>query len=230
MSIIAQYLFGSHARMDYSDESDIDVLAVTDQDHFDMFSRGRLNVSFYPAQKLIADAREGALFAMHIIREAVVTYDDADFHSKLLDSFVYRKDYSREIKLASDLARFLLRHARDFKDQAFLNRRINWCVRTILIAVSAESEKPVFSRRELCQLTDFPHAEYLLSLKNNEKVDYARLRLLSQFLERFGHAAPIAVVTGSAIDEWKHFRDTRNSVALKTFGQMGFDATTEIYT
>ncbi|MCZ7452319.1 nucleotidyltransferase domain-containing protein [Rhizobium rhizogenes] len=229
MSIVAQYIFGSHARGDFNEGSDIDLLAVVDDDVFSSFSHGKLNVSFYPGDKLLEDARAGNLFVMHIVREAVLTYDRSNFHALVLQSFVERSNYRREIDNASDLGWFLLFQQAKFKNRDVVNRRISWCVRTILIALTAEEGTPAFAPHELIRYADKPYVASLLSLKSRSGITSVELDHLGTFLSQFGHAAPAAIVQEDLKKTWVRFRDTQNSIGIKTIAQMDIDIEGEFY-
>lgn len=229
MAIVAQYVFGSHARGDYTKESDIDLLAVTDDDAFSSFSHGELNVSFYPCKNLLDDARNGSLFVMHIVREAVPTYDPKNLHADIVENFRWRSDYGDEISKASDLGWFLLHRQSSFKNRQIVNRRISWSVRTILIALTAEKGAPVFSHHELSRFANKPYVSRLLSLKSRETITIGDLADLRTFLAEFGREAPAVVLVEDLKGTWIHFRDTKNSIGTKTIAQMEIDVEDEFY-
>ena len=162
MTIIAQYLFGSHARNDFSEQSDIDLLAVQSENYFANNSAGKLNISFYPKSNILEAASAGDLFVMHIVREAKCVYDSEGFDNILACKFIYKKDYSAEISSAIDLGWFIVNSATLFKDILTLNRRISWCVRTVLIAKSAQEGDPIFTTGRLVARNNFIEANYLI--------------------------------------------------------------------
>lgn len=229
MAIVAQYIFGSHARGDYTKDSDIDLLSVTDDDVFASFSHGELNVSFYPRRNLLEDARKGSLFVMHIVREAVPTYDPENIHADVVQNFWWRSNYCDEIAKASDLGWFLLNHQSEFRNRQVVNRRISWSVRTILIALTAENGAPVFSPHELARFADRSYVNRLLSLKSRDTITMDDLADLRAFLAEFGNAAPAVALVKDLKGTWIHFRDTKNSIGIKTITQMEIDVQDEFY-
>jgi predicted nucleotidyltransferase len=229
MTIVAQYIFGSHARGDYTKESDIDLLAVTDDDIFSSFSHGELNVSFYPRTNLLEDARKGSLFVMHIVREAVPTYDPENIHADVVRNFRWRSDFSDEIAKASDLGWFLLHQQTRFRNRQVVNRRISWSVRTILIALTAESGAPLFSPHELAHFADKSYVDRLLSLKSRDTITMDDLADLRAFLTEFGRKTPAVVLVEDLKGTWIHFRDTKNSIGIKTIAQMEINVEDEFY-
>lgn len=229
MPIIAQFLFGSHARGDFHESSDIDLLAVLSQENQSTKSIGRLNVSYYDGEHLLKEAAWGSLFVMHIVREAKLIYDSSNFHPLLVKAFVYREDYELEISRASDLGWFLALHSDQFGNHALLSRRISWVVRTILIAKSANLGSPTFSPASLLSITSFKKTDMLLALKSEAMVPAEIQFSFKSFLMSEGRACPLEIKSGRFTDAWHYFQSTKNSFALKTIAMTGFDPTTEIY-
>lgn len=229
MAIVAQYIFGSHARGDYTKESDIDLLAVTNDGTFSSFSHGELNISFYPRKNLLEDARKGSLFVMHIVREAVPTYDPKNIHADVVRNFRWRSSYGDEIAKASDLGWFLLHQQSQFHNRQVVNRRISWSVRTILIALTADRGTPVFSPHQLAQFANKPYVSRLLSLKSRDTITFDDLADLRMFLAEFGYKAPAVILDKDLKGTWIHFRDTKNSIGIKTVAQMEIDVEDEFY-
>lgn len=181
IAIVTQYLFGSHARGDFTSGSDIDLLSIITEDRFGTFSEGKLNLSLYPMPKFIEAASRGNLFILHIVREAIVVYDPSKFHTKVIDKFRVKESYYSEIGQASDLGWYLVNSAEQFRDKKVWNKRVAWCVRTILIARSAERGKPVFSTQELSQTINFPATCFLLQRKNEDTFDLSTKKLWLSF-------------------------------------------------
>ncbi len=229
MSVVAQYLFGSHARGDYNEQSDVDVLSITNESHFRTFSHGKLNVSFYPEEKILEDAQKGALFVLHIVREAVVIYDSYNFNLKLREQFELRNDYGREIRHASDLGWFLIKSAGWFRDSQLVNRRLSWCVRTILIAITAQEGRPVFSPHDLSAIANRAYVPRLLALKSIAGAGPREFKALKSFLMEFGFEEPPAVASGDLKRIWTHFRSTANGIAMSTVGQLDVESDDEFY-
>lgn len=217
MAIIAQALFGSHARGDFHSNSDIDLLSIIDRGDFPSSSSfGTLNVSYYSAEHLLNDARLGHLFVMHIVREALPIFDPSHFHKKLCDQFRIRKNYNDDIKRASDLGWLILRQGDLIVDDAVYNKRLSWCARTISIAHSVNSGLPLFSPGALVNFIHFEHLQELLSAKLAMRRRNDLSKFLEMFLDSYGHPEPTVVMDGSFPDQWKYFRDTNNNFALKT--------------
>lgn len=213
MTVSAMLLFGSHARGDEDIYSDTDLLLISEDDRPQHVQNGHISTSIYPLDDLIARARNGDLFVCHIAREARAIYDPIDQLELLRQEFALRASYEREIVHASDLGWFIIDYGHESHLQFLLNRRIAWCVRTILIAKSAEMKQPVFSALELA---DFAHSDAVLKLIKNKETDRAdpeAMAMLASFLSTFGATRfqRDAVSYGAYI---KRFADTSNDVAL----------------
>lgn len=213
MTVSAMLLFGSHARGDEDIFSDTDLLLISEDDRPQHVQKGHLSTSIYPLDDLLARARKGDLFVCHIVREAKAIYDPADQLELVRKQFSLRASYEREIVHASDLGWFIIDYGNESHPRFLLNRRIAWCVRTILIAKSAEMKQPVFSAVELAE---FAHSDDVLRLIKNKETDRAdpeAMAMLANFLSTFG-AARFQRGSVSYGEYVKRFADTSNNVAL----------------
>jgi hypothetical protein len=165
MAITSMALYGSRARNDYTADSDTDLFAITNDDRYQMVFHGTTNIACYPQNLAMSRAEGGDLFFLHIVREAVVIYDPDLSFEKMQSAFKLRASYSDEILKATELGIALLYNLEKFKNYFFINKRLVWCIRTILIALSAENGNPVFSAKELASAFDDNEIESLLSAK-----------------------------------------------------------------
>ena len=219
MPAVAILLFGSLARADQSDDSDTDLLIVTLDDQTRHISVGHLSLFLYPWSTLENNARNGDLFVCHLVREAKPLFDPDGYLAKLKESFRFRSDYMVEIAHATDLGWYLTRYGDDLNSHLQAKRAL-WCIRTILIARSAERREPVFAPQLLAKQTQSLAGRDLLarrhSLGDGVKVRHS-LRL---FLEEETISAPFNEQAGRAAFI-ERFRTTSNAVALKTLQQEG---------
>ena len=144
MAVAATVLFGSLARGDQSEGSDTDLLMVGLGDETRHVSIGHLSLFLYPWAQLEQDARDGDLFVCHIVREAKPLIDPDNYFLKLQQAFQFRSSYATDIERASDFAWFLVSFGAELNPY-LLEKRSLWCVRTILIARSAERRDPIFA-------------------------------------------------------------------------------------
>lgn len=207
------FLFGSHARGDEDIYSDTDLLLISQDDRPQHVQKGHLSTSIYPLEDLLKRARDGDLFVCHIAREAKAIYDPSDQLELLRQHFALRASYEREILHASDLGWFIIDFGCKNHLQSLLNRRIAWCVRTILIAKSAELKRPVFSAAELAAVAESSDVLKLIKNKETDRADPEAMAMLGKFLLAFG-AARFQRGDPSYGAYVKRFSDTFNSVAL----------------
>ncbi|MDH1692594.1 nucleotidyltransferase domain-containing protein [Pseudomonas sp. GD03766] len=217
MNFTSMALYGSCARGDNQPGSDIDVFAIHDGDSYQMLYLGNLNVSAYPLELARKKAQEGDLFMMHIVAESKVITDMTGALQRLVGCFEYKSSYSIEQKKAADLAWYLVENSRSLKDYSMLNRRLAWCVRTILIARSAELRSPVFSSAKLADFFGDPLVKVLIDKKSKSKFDFESVDFVRSFLRSNNFDFPEFGV--SALD---YFLRTENQVALSTLkGEVG---------
>ena len=217
MPVVATLLFGSLARADESEGSDTDLLMVNLDNETRHVSVGHLSLFLYPWHKLEHDARNGDLFVCHIVREAKPLLDPDGYLPKLKEAFRFRSDYVAEIARATDFGWYLVRFGEDLNSNLQAKRAL-WCIRTILIARSAERRDPVFAPQVLAEQTRSVAGRDLLTNRHNAR-DHAEVRQsLRLFLEEEMTFDPFnELANRSAFIE--RFRATSNKVALQTLQQ-----------
>lgn len=141
MAVAATFLFGSIARGDQSAGSDTDLLMVNLKDETRHVSIGHLSLFLYPWHQLKQDARAGDLFVCHLVCEAKPLLDPDSYLPKLRAAFAFRSTYQDEINRATDFGWYLVKFGGDLNSQ-LLAKRALWCIRTVLIARSAERRDP----------------------------------------------------------------------------------------
>jgi hypothetical protein len=136
---------------------------------------------------------------------------------KLKKSFCFKPNYQSEIAQATELGWFLARFGEGL-NPALQAKRILWCVRTILIARSAELREPVFAPQLLAERTKSEAARELLS-KRHDRRDGAALRhSLRLFLRQETKLEPFHQHAGRTAFA-RRFKETSNKVALQTLRQ-----------
>lgn len=217
MPVVATLLFGSVARSDHVEASDTDLLMVNLDDETRHVSVGHASLFLYPWLRLKLDAQEGDLFACHLAYEAKAIIDPEGYLPKLKESFRFKSDYQSEIARATELGWFLARFGEGL-NSALQAKRILWCVRTILIARSAELRDPVFAPHLLAARAKSEAARELLSKRHDQRDDAALRRSLRMFLMQETKAEPFHKQAGRAAFA-RRFRETSNKVALQTLRQ-----------
>lgn len=217
MSVRAVVLFGSQARSDQGAASDTDLLFITEGQETQHTSQGHTSMFFYAWSKLLADARDGDLFVCHIAKEAKPIFDPEALLTALADAFVFRNSYAPAIEQARDFGWYLARYGVTL-NRRLLVKRIIWCVRTILVARSAERRQPVFAPHLLAELSPTGTAGRILLGRHSLKGDTVTRQMLADFLSAETEGEPFLQAASQA-DFIKRFEDTGNRVALQTLEQ-----------
>lgn len=217
MVVVATLLFGSLARADHSEGSDTDLLMVSRDEDTRHVSVGHLSLFLYPWHQLEQDARDGDLFVCHLAREAKPLIDPDDYLVKLQSAFRFRSSYQGEIDRARDLGMYLVRFG-DELNPTLLTKRALWCIRTILIARSAEQRDPVFAPQRLAESTPSAAARDLLTNRHIHRESAAVRQRLRSFLEEETQSNGILEAADRA-QFIERFDTTSNKVALQTLRQ-----------
>ena len=214
MPVVATLLFGSLARADQSERSDTDLLMVNLHDEIRHVSVGHLSLFLYPWRKLKRDARDGDLFVCHLAREAKPLLDPDGYLQKIREAFRFRSDYETEIARATELGWYLVRYGHELNAHLYAKRAL-WCIRTILIARTAEHQAPVFAPQLLAEQTRSVAGRDLLA-RRHEARDHAEVsHSLRLFLEEETTSDPFNKLADRS-GFIKRFRATSNVVALQT--------------
>ncbi|WP_281353019.1 nucleotidyltransferase domain-containing protein [Allomesorhizobium camelthorni] len=217
MPIAAVLLFGSLARGDQAEGSDTDLLMINTDNETRHLSKGHASLFLYPWTQLRLDAGNGDLFVCHLVREAKALVDPEHYLSKLRAAFRFRSNYESEVKRATDLGWFLVRFGETLNPNLQAKRTL-WCIRTILIARSAERREPVFAPQLLAQRTKSDAARDLLRGRHNPRDSAALSRSLRAFLEEETKTETF-YQEADRITFGQRFAATSNRVALQTLDQ-----------
>ncbi len=216
MSLIALALYGSCARNDQDKDSDVDIFAISSDATYQMIVNNKLNIASYPESLALERASNGDLFILHVIEEGKAIYDPSGKLTELKLGFRYKENYQKEITNASDLGWMLVDLAPTVTNFTLLNRRIAWCVRTILIARSAEAKKPCFSANELCEFSKTAYVYALIKNKNINWLNENALKSFQDFLNTFGVNSQSSRGKADLSIYHDHFVTTGNVIGLKT--------------
>ncbi|PAW49523.1 nucleotidyltransferase [Pseudomonas moraviensis] len=215
MAILSLVVYGSRAREDYSVDSDTDLFAITDDERYEMIVEGTTNIACYPMAQAISRAEGGDLFFMHITLEAKAIYDPSGAFDKVRKSFAKKENYTSEISNASELGFALVAHAKNIQDYYLLNKRLAWCLRTILIARSAERGCPTFSKEGLSEFFHDRDLIDLIALKDCEIFSAKSYPLFYSAFIKYG-CSPNIQMPSDFSDLMAYFLEHDNMMGLKT--------------
>jgi len=141
-------LYGSRARGETRDDSDVDILAA-EETGFPGSPKEVNGVSLhrYPQAWLINEAQNGSLFAYHVAFEGISLLDHNNFLLKLKKAICLKGSYEDEKLIAAKIIKLLTNRDWNLRDE--LKRRYFWALRTIIISSSAEIGNPIFSSKGL---------------------------------------------------------------------------------
>jgi hypothetical protein len=190
MAILSMMLYGSCARGDNKSDSDVDLLALYDEPTYKMSAQNKLNIVYYNKEFLGKRMIEGNLFCLHLLKEGKIIYDTGNTLANILNQFSYKNEYHTEIKEASELGWVLIKFSNDFDNYFYLNKKIAWCIRTIIIAKSAQDQKPVFSKDAMKSYLNDSSFLPIIDAKGNSNFSKDNIKLMSNFLSKWGTERP----------------------------------------
>jgi hypothetical protein len=220
MAIISLALYGSRARHDEDADSDIDLFAISDEPEYRMIVKGNANIANYPRSLALERAGQGDLFMLHIVSESKTLYDPGGDIEQLKKGFTFRSSYESEIKFASDIAWMLIEHAHSSDNFSFINRRIAWCVRTILIARAANLRRPIFSAKGLAEFSGSALSLSLIKSKGHIGPRAESIKELETFVGQFGTDRPANRGGLSLYDYAPIFAESKNVMGTKTLSML----------
>ena len=221
MSIVGLALLGSRARGDHDEDADVDLLGVTTDPAPTTAAHGRVTMSCYPFDHIVRHARGGDLFALHVVSEAKVIYEAWPVFEEIKRAFTYRPDYSRELKVASDVGWFLARYGRQFRDGKALNEKIAWSTRTMLIARAASQRRPLFSAAALAEFSGSNTVRTLIEFKDSAEIDAQMIDMFRDVLRTFGAEEP--PMPRTLIEQKRVFEADRNAPGVRAINAITND-------
>lgn len=214
MTISALVLYGSCARNENTANSDVDLFALTSHEDYRMVVQNKSNIALYPVPLALKMAQEGDLFLLHVVTEGRVLYDSAGDFSNLQASFKFKNTYKKEISNASELGWAIIKLGKTVANQTLVNKRIAWCVRTILIAKAAEERKAIFSASALTQYSGDQEASILIENKESNAIRLSSFREFEKFLSKWSN---INLLNFNTFNEYQTaFIKSQNIVGYKT--------------
>ncbi|WP_285100919.1 hypothetical protein [Promicromonospora sp. MEB111] len=156
----ALLVYGSRARQDHIDDSDLDLLALVSEPAKSVHG-GDVSLSFYTEAQLRSGS--GTLFGAHLARDSRVLLDPEGVLADCLSS-MGGVDTARLFRRSSDLAQVLGSQGYDLpKYLPGLLREARYLLRSCLYAQAIASGDPCFSVRELAEKLGDPALVELLA-------------------------------------------------------------------
>lgn len=213
MTIAALLLYGSRARGDHDDDSDVDLLAIGASHHG---GRPAGAIPVYPLDHVLRRARSGDLFALHLVAEGRVVFEREPVFVKLQRAFCFRADYGPVIRQASDVGWFLVHHRDEVADEVRFNQRMAWCAHTMIAARAANERRPLFAARALARYAGSDAVSAVIGAKRDGTVDPTVVGRFREVLAAFGGPEPVALPSLAAErDRFEVARNPAGRVAIR---------------
>lgn len=183
--LVSLVLYGSRARGDHRQKSDVDLLGVVEQGPIrNELSAGGTSVYRYPYELLLNNSRRGDLFVLHLVREGIVLHDSLGLFAAVQKEFEFRTYYSDVISDAYFVTKFFQTRPVLLK-QKMARKRLVWATRTILIARAAEQKLALFSSDALARFSGLSGLKKAIDDRN--LVDHGELLTLAiKIADRYG--------------------------------------------
>lgn len=179
-------LYGSAARGEMNSSSDIDILVLTSSKKIRSLKYLDFEAQFTPMKTMTEMAKSGNLFAAHIAYEATTITDPTRYFQKLKSSLVIKKSYDFEIEESLYLLSYLSKKRIHHSQYHLFNKRVAWCVRTVLIASLAEQGKIIFSPEKLSHEFNLDYISDLIGLRRSNDPKSKNLGKIKKFIWEFG--------------------------------------------
>ena len=213
MQLKALILFGSCARGDQQEDSDVDMLAIHDDKIYRIDEYGKLNFSLYSEATLSKMMLDGELFALHLATESKIIFENENCASKLFESFQFKSSYEPVIAEANMLAWTIIKYYDRINKPDLCNKRLVWCIRTICAAMAATQKKNCFSASAIIDTVPIDDMAWVLKQKNN-KLHCPRLLVkMIEFLQYHNLSQP---------DQVHESIDVDNCLQFFVAGSMGY--------
>lgn len=176
-------LFGSTARCEREIDSDIDLLGVHSKNTIIHTSESIVNLYLYPEKILIEKMESGDLFALHLVKESLPIYGN-EYLDEIFSRFKYKETYTYEIGTALFISNIIINNYISIPNKFLANKKLAWCLRTIIIAISAQDRNPTFSKKSLAEYLTLSNCnpQEVLSLINAKRIKY---QLPTDFIEKY---------------------------------------------
>jgi len=177
-------LYGSRARGDGGEHSDVDLLQVTIRESFS-HHKGRYSVVAYPFDRLFSLARAGSLYVLHLKLEGRVLEDAYGDLARVLDAYAPPVSYD-PLNEGLRAAASMLDVPCDWSgNRTGLFRAGVFILRTALYARCAAAGRPTFAMAEVARHVGDPRVESVSALKHRTEIGPDEIALIRGLVERY---------------------------------------------
>lgn len=177
-------LYGSYARKDFHEKSDIDLLSITDGVP-NKIIKGNINLSIYNLEKISKMSSQGALFIYHLVSEGVILNDEGNLlQDNIFLKFKLKNNYNLELSFSKSLLQDIQVKYKKLKYFTYANSKISWCLRTFIAALGANDSTPLFSVNSIAQTIDKEIINYL-NIKHSPKNHYKIIDDILTIMSRY---------------------------------------------
>jgi hypothetical protein len=216
----ALLVYGSQARGDAVDGSDLDLLALVDTPRPSTYA-GDVNVSYYTLEQLTTGI--GTLFGAHLKRDGKILWDDDGQLVGAIEAMGV-VDTDRLLRRALQMSELFMSPEHDLpKYLPGLLREARYLLRSCLYAQAIAAGDPCFSVRELAVRHDDPDlAELLASRQPGEPTINELTECLSRLRRIIGDFPPSrnGSLEATVVNEWNRAGDLL-SMAFLALGITG---------
>ena len=204
------------ARGDAAEGSDVDILVAAKGGRIGSRKFSGVEIQFTPKSELLSMAARGDLFAIHLAYEAHIISDPSGFFRHFKSELRIRRNYNSEAEKALALAAYLCKRGTKPSQRAIRDKRIAWCVRTVLISRMIDDGRIIFSPQALASHFEESYLPNLIALRRQSHKKYLKSEL-KQFILVFGGEEFIRL---SSQELKARFKEQENNVALTTLSSL----------
>ena len=164
-------LYGSYARGDQNDTSDIDFLVVASKRKA-TFSIKNVSVTTYTKEQLLNMANEGSLFICHIVNEGKEIYGK-NIIPTLAHNLKLKEDYSLYRDTLRECSQLLMVNRIDYK-RSYRNLHLlkMYIIRSFIFSLIVETKKINFSKNNVTKFIPLEMYKSLENARNNPVCNY----------------------------------------------------------
>ena len=179
-------LFGSVARGDDTDESDIDILQLVSTNLGPRTTCGNFVFSNYATQQLRRMFCSGNLFALHLLHDGVILSDPYGELQDCLDSYTPPNGYTKVLEELGWTAKFLAVDCDTFEMYSTNLVALGiYILRTKLFVDCAKSGRPSFSVPDISRRFADPRIQVVYNLGKKSSVSFLEFEELKAVIEKY---------------------------------------------